>query len=318
MREQRLLVLVAGVFGLFAAAALTQEPGDRAMQIGTLLPRQIDGWRAGADDKTFTRDTIFEYMDGAGEIYLAYDFQRLLVRQYAKAGAPALAAEVYQMESSEDAFGIFSHDLDGQEVALGQGARYAAGFLRFWKDRVFVRLLAERETDETRAVLMALGKQIASAIPREGKRPLLVDCLPTEGLLSDSVRYFHKQVSLNCYYYLADGNLLNLSERTEAVLGRYQRGEHKVWLLVVRYPDAQEARSAHEQFQRIYFRGKPSAESPARVEKVERGEFVSVQWEDRFLTLVFEAQDKETCVRLSDAVTGKLKEVSAWKRQRAK
>lgn len=318
MRERRLLALVVGVLCLFGAAALTQESSDRAMQIGTLLPRQIDGWRAAGDDKTFTRDNIFEYMDGAGEIYLAYDFQRLLVRQYAREGAPAIAAEVYQMESSEDAFGIFSHDLDGQEVALGQGARYAAGFLRFWKDRVFVRLLAERETDETRALLMALGKQIASGIPREGKRSVLVDCLPTEGLLSDSVRYLHKQVSLNCYYYLADGNLLNLSERTEVVLGRYRQGEHKVWLLVVRYPGAQEARSAHEQFQRIYFRGKPASELPWRVEKVERGEFVSVRWEDRFLTLVFDARDKETCARLSDAVTGKLKEVSSWKQERAK
>ncbi len=54
--------------------------GNEAMQPGEFLPKQVDGWLAVEEDKTYTRSTIFEYMDGAGEIYLSYNFQHLLVR----------------------------------------------------------------------------------------------------------------------------------------------------------------------------------------------------------------------------------------------
>ena len=303
---------------LFGAMARGESPGGEAMRLGELLPRQMDGWLVTGEDAIYTRDTIFDYMDGAGEIYLAYDFQRMLVREYTKESAPSIAAEIYRMSSPRDAYGIFSHDTDGDQVVLGQGAIYAMGLLRFWKDSIFVRLLAERETDETKAAVMKLGREIANAIPNEGKRPLLVACLPPEGLLKKSIRYFHKQVSLNCHYYLADSNLLNLSENTEAVLARYRRGDRKVRLLLVRYRKPEEAKAAHEQFVQIYFSDKPAAKSPMRVEEVERGEFVGARWTDRFIILVFEAGDEKTCERLTRAVAKRLRKVFPWKKKAKK
>jgi hypothetical protein len=104
------------------------------------LPQEVHGWKADGQDKVFTRQTIFDYMDGGGEIYLAYDFQRLRAREYARPGAPRIVAEVYQMASSMDAYGVFTHDTDGQPVSVGQAGLYSAGLLRFWKNRFFVRL----------------------------------------------------------------------------------------------------------------------------------------------------------------------------------
>jgi len=111
------------------------------------LPQEVQGWNADGEDKVFTRQTIFDYMDGGGEIYLAYDFQRLLTREYARENAPRIVAEVYQMASSGDAYGIFTHDTDGQPVSVGQSALYSPGLLRFWKHRFFVRLQAEDEAE---------------------------------------------------------------------------------------------------------------------------------------------------------------------------
>lgn len=312
MSVRRSGLLVFGIVMLimvFGAMAPKEVRGGEAMSLGELLPRQIEGWQSSSEDAIYTRDTLFDYMNGAGEIYLAYDFHRLLVREYVRESAPSIAAEIYQMSSPTDAYGIFSHDTDGDEVALGQGAIYAMGLLRLWKGRIFIRLLAERETDEAKAMLMALGGKIANAIPQEGKKPLMVACLPLEGLLKESIHYFHKQVSLNCHYYLADSNLLNLSEKTEVVLARYQWDDRKIRLLLVRYREPKEAKASYEQFGRIYFPEKPSAASRMRVEEVERGEFVSARWADRFIILVFEASDRKTCGRLTEAVVKKVKEV---------
>jgi hypothetical protein len=303
----RRLAAVAVALVVLGACAGGAARGEEKMD--QLLPKRIAGWSAAGADRHFTRDNIFEYMDGAGEIYLAYDFQRLLVREYEKRAAPRIIAEVYQMSSSEDAYGIFSHDTDGQPVTLGQGAIYAAGLLRFWKDRIFVRVLAEKETGATQAAVMALGKSLDAAIPRAGKKPRLLTGLPLPGLLKESVRYFHTRVSLNAHYFLADSNLLNLSPKTEVVLARYLRNGRKVRLLLCHYADAAAAKAAFEQFNKIYFRDRPAPKSPGRIEKVERGEFVSARWNEAFLILVFEARDPKTCEALTDAVLGRVKEV---------
>jgi len=301
------LIQMATALIVLGSPARAAARGEEAM--AQLLPEKIAGWSRADEDKVFTRRNIFEYMDGAGEIYLAYDFQRLLVREYAKSSAPRIVAEIYQVSSSEDAYGVFSHDREGKAIPLGQAAIYGGGLLRFWKGRIFVRLMAESETPATRAAVMALGRRIEAAIPRAGEKPRLLACLPSEGLLRDSLHYFHTQVSLNAHYFLADANLLDLSPKAEALLARYRRGSGKMRLLLCRYPAWAAAKAAFEHFNRVYFSDKPAPKSTTRVEKVEKGQFVGAQWNDRFVILVFEASDRKTCAALSTAVLGKIKEV---------
>jgi hypothetical protein len=269
------------------------------------LPQDVLGWKTDSQDKVFTRHTIFDYMDGGGEIYLAYDFQQLLTREYAKAGAPRIVAEVYQMASSKDAYGIFTHDTDGQPLAMGQTGIYSAGLLRFWKDRFFVRLQAEDETPEVKTALMTLGNQIALAIPREGSQPSLLMALPPQGLVEASVHYFHTSVSLNIHYFLDDSNLLGLNSRTEAILARYQQGGDKPYLLIVRYPGPGDAQAAFEQFSKAYLCETPAGN--AVFHKLEKGQFAGGRREERALLLVFEAGSRESAEKLLELAASRMK-----------
>jgi hypothetical protein len=272
------------------------------------LPQEILGWKTDGPDKLFTRHTIFDYMDGGGEIYLAYDFQRLQAREYARPGAPRIVAEVYQMASSRDAYGIFTHDMDGQPVSVGQMALYSAGLLRFWKGRFFVRLQAEDETPEVKTALMALGSRIALAIPQNGKMPSLLMTLPPQGLIQPGVHYFHTSVSLNIHYFLDDSNLLNLNPRTEVILAQYQQDTNKPHLLIVRYPTPGDAKAALEQFSKIYLREVPTGN--AVFHKVEKGQFAGGRREERALLLVFEAGSRESAEKLLKLAASRVKGVT--------
>jgi len=272
------------------------------------LPQAVQGWKTDGQDKVFTRQTIFEYMDGGGEIYLAYDFQRLLAREYARDNAPRIVAEVYQTASSRDAYGIFTHDTDGQPVSVGQMALYSAGLLRFWKDRFFVRLQAEDETAEVKTALMALGHQIASEIPQNGRKPSLLMALPPQGLIEPSVHYFHTSVSLNIHYFLDDSNLLNLNAKTEAILARYQQGSDKPHLLIVRYPKPFDAKAAFEQFSKAYLREAPTGNTVLR--KVEKGQFAGGRRQESVLLLVFEAGSRESAEKLLELAALRMKGVT--------
>jgi hypothetical protein len=272
------------------------------------LPQEVLGWKTDGRDKVFTRQTIFDYMDGGGEIYLAYDFQRLLAREYARDNAPRIVAEVYQMASSRDAYGVFTHDRDGQPVAVGQMGLYSAGLLRFWKDTFFVRLQAEDETPEVKTALMTLGNRVVLGIPQNGKKPSLLATLPPQGLIELSVHYFHTAVSLNVHYFLDDSNLLNLNSRTEAILARYQQGSDKPHLLIVRYPRPGDAKEAFEQFIKVYLREAPTENSVFL--KLEKGQFAGGRREERALLLVFEAGSRDSAEKLLELAASRIKGVT--------
>jgi len=295
-------------FLILLGLSLFAPDAARADENMLRLPQEVQGWNADGEDKVFTRQTIFDYMDGGGEIYLAYDFQRLLTREYARENAPRIVAEVYQMASSGDAYGIFTQDTDGQPVSVGQSALYSPGLLRFWKHRFFVRLQAEDETPKVKAALMSLGSRLASAIPQEGRKPALLEALPPQGLLESSVHYFHTSVLLNIHYFLADSNLLNLNSKTEAILAQYQQDRDRPRLLIVHYPRPSDAAAAFEQFGRVYLRQSPAGNAVYR--KLEKEQFAGGRREERVLLLVFEAGSRESAEKLVDFAASRMKGVT--------
>lgn len=301
--------LVALLLLLLNASAADKIKKEEMMTFDFKLPDEIQGWSAKNKDIYFTRETIFDYMNGAGEVYLSYDFKKLLVREYIKESAPGIVVEVYLMSSSQDAFGIFTHDTDGEMIQLAQGAIYAMGLLRSWKDKFFVRVQAEKETELVKSVILQLGELINNAIPGEGKKPVLLSCLPGKGLLSQETRYFHKDLSLRTHYYLADTNILGLGKETDALLARYQFNKNKIRVLLVKYSKKENAQKAARQFKTVYLKANVGEDEQVFIKEIERGEFISVSQWDRFLVLVFEAKEKKICQQLTENILGKLKEV---------
>ena len=53
------------------------------------LPSEVQGWKWDGKDETHNNQTIFKYINGAGELYLAYGFKGLTVRRFEGAGKPA-------------------------------------------------------------------------------------------------------------------------------------------------------------------------------------------------------------------------------------
>jgi hypothetical protein len=124
------------------------------------LPKQAGLWTRSDAPRRITADTIFDYMDGGGELYLGYRFDHLDVYEYKAddASRGTVLVELYWMQTSDDAFGLLSTDWTGQAVTLGpppgptahtgmntvppHHGLYGAGLLRLWSGNLFARVLA--------------------------------------------------------------------------------------------------------------------------------------------------------------------------------
>ena len=117
----------------------------------------------------YNSKTLFSYMDGAAELYLAYGFQNLTVRRLERSDQPPITCELYEMASSEDAYGVFSFEHQDEPVGIGQGSEFGGGLLRFWKDKYFVSIYAEGEGADVESGILKMGRAAANSIPAVGR-----------------------------------------------------------------------------------------------------------------------------------------------------
>jgi len=294
---KKVVVLAAALAWLGGPALMSQPKDPDARALASTIPAAAGPWLSEAD-QVFDAETIFDYIDGAGEVYRSYNMKLLVARRFHKDGKPDLVVDAFDMGSSEDAFGVFTHDLDGENAAIGQGSTYKAGLLSFWKDRYFLSVYTEKENAETKTLILELGRAIAAAIPREGAKPGLLKVLPPEGLEAGSVSFFHNHSVLNYHFFVADADILLLGRTADAVLADYAGSGSRSRLLVVEYADAREAAKAGASFARAYM---PEAGGKAQV-RTENGKWTAVRVRGRHVAVVFDEASEGKAAERLDAV----------------
>ena len=208
--------------------SLTNKPdklGGNTMESKPRLPKTVGIWTRPDSPKLVDAKNIFDYMDGAGELYLAYRFDNLESYTYQAEGQKEILVEVYFMKTSDDAFGLLSLDWGGEPVALGQSLRdgskdesarwpralYGEGLLRIWSDTVYARIMSYLETPESREAVLSIGRAVVEGrdYPPE---PSLLDEMPRSfgGQWRQSQQkasFFRSHLVLNSLFYLGQETL---------------------------------------------------------------------------------------------------------------
>jgi hypothetical protein len=238
-----------------------------------LLPDAPPEWRDTGRTHVYSGVALSDYVNGGAEAYFAYGFREAAVREFENSAGARLTVEVYEMNRSENAYGIYSTDSAGRRIPVGADASYGDGLLRFWKGPFFVRILCYPSDPATEALIQNIGKGIADLINSDSRRPeSLLSLLPETGVAADSVCYFHRQTSLNNMRFLSDENLLGLGDNVDAItweeiLENKESGQNRLRQIVLRYPSESAAREAYGAFTEKYLgvQNRSSAKATTRL-----------------------------------------------------
>jgi len=284
-----------------------QRDGDGA-DMRSFLPEHIEGWMPEGEPISYDTLGIYDYMDGAGEVYRMYDYRGMIVQRYTKPDIPPITVEIFDMGKPEDAYGVFSHSREKEFTAPGGGAELYAATIVFWKGRYLVSVVAEVESGDTKPAVRIIADAIADQIKSDSPKPALVKALPLRHLQAFSVRFFHLHTSLNYHYYLASENILNLGPNTDAVLGHYQPGDSHV--LVVKYESASDATAARESFIENYA---PSTKDGFA--EIDSGKWIGVVANDNYLIVVLDTPSIEDAIELIEQTEGKIAGINEQERE---
>lgn len=293
------------------------------------LPKTLGPWTRPDSPRIVDSNNIFDYMNGGGELYLAYRFDHLEVYEYTADQQNDILVEVYLMDSSDDAFGLLSLDWEGEPVAfpsfpmaqagIASPARalYGGGLLRMCAGTTYARVLAYRETPESREAVLALGQAIAAGrkAPAEpGLLKVLQQTIASDWKLRhDRIGYFRSYLVLNSLYYLSHQNILDLDHSTEAVTAPYERitdseNSKRAQVLCVKYSTPEQAQQALEHFHDAYLPEHPKGfETDVTVThtdvfNIEDG-WLGYTLNGSCLTLVFECPKRESAQMIMEHIS---------------
>ena len=180
------IVLLIFILGIVVVVASSQEEDS----LSSLFP-VMEGWIQDGAPDTYTPATLYEYINGAAEVYLSYGFRELATVTYEKDQDRSLTIEVYRHNSLNNGFGIYSQEKPLKSTFLTVGAQgyYEPGMLNFFKDKYYVKVLSFGLGEEGSSILKSAAGQIAGKIPGETFLPKPLACFPDTGKVENSERY---------------------------------------------------------------------------------------------------------------------------------
>ena len=251
--------------------------------LSELLPDNVKNWDKTKDEQIYDKDNLYEYINGGAELYISYGFNKVLSCKYVCENQPDIFVDIFNMSNSFNAFGIFAHFREVIDSTYGQGSQYTSGNLLFWKDRYFISILASPETEESKATIDLLAQYIDNKIKDTGSIPPIISLLPKTNLIQESLRYFRHYIWLNSFYFIADKNILNINENTEAVLAKYKHDKQQSILLLVNYESENDADSAINSFINQYL---PALKTNS-IQQVEDGSWMGFKTQGKIITIIF-------------------------------
>jgi hypothetical protein len=211
----RIALLVLGV----GAAALPQD----SIFSGALRNGK---WTAAGPPERYEKEGLYGYIDGGAELFLQYGFLSLDIGRFklnSSGSQKEVTLEVYRMDSSLDAFGIFSIRRDGGEKvskAVGTPNWYSKTQAGLVKDDFFINIVGLGTTEEDLEQWAAwIERRIEG--PTADSKFVPLGWLPAESLISGTERYIKGELAAREETDFFGRDFWGFAGKTEAASAKY-------------------------------------------------------------------------------------------------
>jgi hypothetical protein len=155
----------------------------------------LQGYKKVSDYPVYTRDNLWDFIDGAADNYLAFGFEELIVTEYVK-GKNSIKLEIYRHKDNTEAFGIYSSEKSASFRFLNIGTQgyKADASLNFFKGKYYVKLRTNSRSDKTIQMLETLALKVADALPGEAVMPKTLHDFPENGKKRNEETYINEGV----------------------------------------------------------------------------------------------------------------------------
>jgi len=222
-----IIIILAGAIPLTIAAQ-----GKKT----TIFPEQ-ENWKRTKNIQIYSRDTLYQYVDGAADQYLSYDFQDLQVAEYKDKKKAQLTIEVYRHKTPSAAFGIYTQERpsEGNFLDIGFQGYAEEGVLNFVSGKYYVKIYGYYLGPNALSVMHEFAKKINANLGQKTVSIKVLECFPSQDKIKNSEKYIIKDVV--GYSFFHSGYTVD-----------YKEGDSKFRLFILEGKDVKDAESMVSQY----------------------------------------------------------------------
>ncbi len=155
MRKLFFLILIPGMF----MSVLSSQ--DEVYEIFPTLKK----WKENRSYDVYVPDNLWDYINGAAESYLAYNFRDLHIVEYEK-GNSSVRAEVYRHKNPANAYGIYSQERspDYNFIDIKTQGYLTGTSLNFYKKDFYIKIYTNSDEPSTISAAKEIAKGISDNI----------------------------------------------------------------------------------------------------------------------------------------------------------
>lgn len=196
-------IIFAWIFclGAFSFGEANPRPGKGNP---AFFPK-MEGWKGPEEILVFSPETLYDYINGAADLYLKYDFQELQVGEYQGPEKASIAIELYRHRTPTLAFGIYSQERSptAEYLPIGIQGYREEGMLIFISGNYYVKISGVNLKGKDAEILPPLGARVAKNLGSRGSLPSALAAFPENGRKKNSEKFIAK--NFLGYAFLSDG-----------------------------------------------------------------------------------------------------------------
>ncbi len=156
----------------------------------------LKGFKKTTEYPVYLPGNLWDYINGAADIYLAYNFIDLHVAEYKK-GKNVIKIEIYRHSDQTMAFGIYSTERSPSfrfQNLGSQGYITTDGAINFFKAACYVKIRTYSKNESTLKSAESLAHIVADLIPGKSEMPSALSLFPESGRKVNEETYINESV----------------------------------------------------------------------------------------------------------------------------
>ena len=272
------------LIALFLFACLISRTGDFqsvfSSDWGEFRFPEMPGWKQSGEVQAFTPKTLFEYINGAADLYLMYDFQELKVAEYKNEKKSSVIVEVYRHKTPTHAFGIYSQERlpNANFLDVGGQGYIEENILNFLTGPYYVKINSYNTGAEDKQILLGFAKKVSESLGERGALPSILFSFPPEGRKNNSEKFINI-------------NFLGYSFLHSAFTADYELSGKKFKLFVIEGADGNDCRGMVQKYlQQTKSPEKNTVESDYTIADPYHGE-IELHWQGKYIWGILSLDD---------------------------
>ena len=226
-------------------------PGDGA----------VPNWVRSGKVSVYTAENLYyDVLGGNPELYNDFGVVRQANVEYQTprlGSRPLILVEIFDMQSPERAFGIYSRNRYPQDQFewVGSRATVSGKTLNFCKGKYFVQVEGYEFATAVQQAIVAFGKAVADNITDAPSKPTLLSLLPQQNQIPYSEKYFPSLNTLKALHrFLPDVIASQDAEMTACSATYSHDASSKDWIdtvtvVLIHFSSASKAESQYKEYQ---------------------------------------------------------------------